>query len=312
MNKKSILIIGSSGFFGQSLLDYLVKNKSIKKKINKIILLSRSKKNKISKLAEKNYKIEEIQGDISQMKYLPHADYIIYCVISKNLNKDLKAVKNYIKLAKKFHKGSKVLYTSSGAIYGNQSLLVKEFNEKNNPDPANHKSESRKKYAIVKYKNEKLFRNLNKENINVIIARCFAFVGKNLPLDKNFVVGNLIKNIIEKQKLIIKSDKKVLRSYMFADDLAYCLLKLIFHNKDNYNLFNIGSEDKIDIRELAYKLAKKFKLETNIKKIENKNMHDIYIPNISKFRKKYKYYKKLDSYKAVIKTIKLLSQNGSK
>ena len=87
MNKKSILIIGSSGFFGQSLLDYLVKNKSIKKKINKIILLSRSKKNKISKLAEKNYKIEEIQGDISQMKYLPHADYIIYCVIPKNLDK---------------------------------------------------------------------------------------------------------------------------------------------------------------------------------------------------------------------------------
>ncbi len=307
MNKKSILIIGSSGFFGQSLLDYLVENKNFKKKIDKITLLSRSKKNKISKLAEKNYKIEEIKGDISQMKYLPYADYIIYCVISKNLNKDLKAVKNYIKLAKKFHKGSKVLYTSSGAIYGDQPMVIKELTEKNNPKPRNHKSESRKKYAIVKYKNEKLFRNLNKENINVIIARCFAFVGKNLPLDKNFVVGNLIKNIIEKQTLIIKSDKKILRSYMFADDLAHCLLKLVFYNKDNYDLFNIGSEDKIDIRELAYKLAKKFKLETNIKKIENKNKHDIYIPNISKFRKKYKYYKKLDSYKAVIKTIKLLS-----
>ena len=312
MKKKSILIIGSSGFFGQSLLDYLVKNKSIKKKIDKIILLSRSKKNKISKLAKKNYKIEKIQGDILKIKYLPYADYIFYCVISKNLNNDLKAVKNYIKLAKKFHKGSKVLYTSSGAIYGDQSIFIKEFNEKHNPNPANHESESKKKYAIIKYKNEKLFRNLNKQNIKVIIARCFAFVGKNLPLDKNFVVGNLIKNIIEKKKLIIKSDKKVLRSYMFADDLAYCLLKLIFNNKDNYNTFNIGSEDKIDIRDLAYKLAKKFKLKTNIKKIENNNNHDIYIPNISKFRKKYKYYKKLDSYKAITKTIELLSENGSK
>ena len=52
---------------------------------------------------------------------------------------------------------------------------------------------------------------------------------------------------------------------MFADDLAHCLLKIIFSNKTNFNLYNIGSEDKIDIRELAYKLAKKYKLETNIK-----------------------------------------------
>ena len=50
----------------------------------------------------------------------------------------------------------------------------------------------------------------------------FCICGKNLPLNKNFVVGNLIKNILEK-KLVIKSDKNVLRSYMFADDLAHCL-----------------------------------------------------------------------------------------
>ena len=306
MKKKSILIIGSSGFFGNSILDYLNKNKSSFRKINKIILLSKSNKNKISKLLKKNYKIEQILGDISKIKKLPYADYIIYCVISKNLSNDEKGVKNYIKLAKKFHRGSKVLYTSSGAIYGKQSLNIRGFSEKYYPKPLNHKSIIRKKYAITKYKNEKLFNSLNKENINVIITRCFAFVGKSLPLNKNFVIGNLIKNIVEKKKLVIKSDKKVLRSYMFADDLAHCLLKLTLSNKTNFNLYNIGSEDKIDIRQLAYKLAKKYKLETKIKKIKNKSKHDTYIPNILKFRKEFNYNKKLDSYKAIIKTIKLV------
>ena len=200
MKKKSILIIGSSGFFGNSILDYLNKNKSSFRKINKIILLSKSNKNKISKLLKKNYKIEQILGDISKIKKLPYADYIIYCVISKNLSNDEKGVKNYIQLAKKFHRGSKVLYTSSGAIYGKQSLNIRGFSEKYYPKPLNHKSIIRKKYAITKYKNEKLFNSLNKENINVIITRCFAFVGKSLPLNKNFVIGNLIKNIVEKKK----------------------------------------------------------------------------------------------------------------
>ena len=38
---------------------------------------------------------------------------------------------------------------------------------------------------------------------------------------------------------------------MFADDLVHCLLKIIFSNKTTH-LYNIGSEDKIDIRKLAY------------------------------------------------------------
>ncbi len=312
MKKKSILIIGSSGFFGQSIFDFLVRSKQIKKKINKIILLSRSKKNKISNLARKSYKVLSIQKDISKVKTLPYADYVIYCVISKNLNKDVKAVANYTKLAKKYHNKSSILYTSSGAIYGNQSISVKNMSEKRVPNPSDHKSESRKKYAITKYKNEKLFKELAKENIRVSIARCFAFVGTNLPLGKNFVVGNFIKNIINNQSLVIKSDKKVLRSYMFADDLVFCLLKLIFSKKRNLKIFNIGSEDKIDIRKLALRLAKKYDLKLHTKKIKDKKNYDIYIPNITKFRKEFKYKKVLDSYKAVIKTIKLMLNNEPK
>ena len=224
----------------------------------------------------------------------------------------MKAAKNYIKLAKKFHRGSAVLYTSSGAIYGNQSYSDGKFTEKHSPKPTNHKSKIRKKYATIKYKNEKLFKNLIKYNISVTIARCFAFVGKNLPLDKNFVVGNLIKNIIEKKKLIVKSDKKVFRSYMFSDDLSSCLLKLIFDNKNKLNIYNIGSEDKIDIRDLAIKLGKRFKLDVNLNQIKDKKKYDLYIPKISKFRKKFNFYKKLNSYNAVIKTIKQITKNEFK
>ena len=306
MVKKSILIIGSSGFFGQSILDFVSKNKKIKKKINEIILFSRSKKNRISKEAKKNFKILQMHGNISKIKKLPYADYVIYCAISKNLNNELNAVKNYIKLAQKYHKKSSILYTSSGAVYGNQIITTKKFSENHKPKPNNHKSLERKKYAIIKYKSEKLFKTLVKKNIKISIARCFAFVGKNIPLEKNYVIGNLINNILDNRKLRIKSNKKVFRSYMYSDDLANSLICLLFDKKINFKIFNLGSDDKIDIRQLAVRLSKKFKLKLDMKKLSNNkiNEYDYYIPDISKFKKRYKYKQKLNSFNSIIKTLK--------
>ena len=72
---------------------------------------------------------------------------------------------------------------------------------------------------------------------------------------------------------------------MFSDDLSSCLLKLIFDNKNKLNIYNIGSEDKIDIRDLAIKLGKRFKLDVNLNQIKDKKKYDLYIPKISKFKK---------------------------
>ncbi len=303
MKKKSLLIIGSSGFFGNSIIEFISNKNKFFKKINKIILISRTKKNKLVKNLKKNFKVEQLRVDMTKTTTLPFADYVIYSVIAKDLKKDYESVKNYVKLANKFHRGSNILYTSSGAVYGNQPRSIKKFSEKHYPNPKKHKSLLKRNYAIVKFKNENLFKQLTKNGSKVSIARCFAFVGKNLPLDKNFVIGNFIKNIIEKKTILIKSDKRVLRSYMHSDDLSYCLFRLLFDNNDDQKVYNIGSDDKVDIRNLAIKLSKKFNLKVSMKSLNKKKIDDIYIPDISKFRKKYKYKKNLESFKSIIKTI---------
>ena len=52
--KKTLIIVGSSGFFGKSLLSFLENKKDIQKKIGKIYLINRGKsKNIISKKLKK-------------------------------------------------------------------------------------------------------------------------------------------------------------------------------------------------------------------------------------------------------------------
>ena len=86
---------------------------------------------------KKNYQIVQIKEDISKVKNIIFADYIIYCVISENYAEDYKGVKNYFKLAKKYHKNSSIVYTSSGAVYGKQSNKINRINELQKVDPKN-------------------------------------------------------------------------------------------------------------------------------------------------------------------------------
>jgi len=197
---KSLLIIGASGFFGKSILNYILYN-SKEKNIKRIILLSRSI-SKIKIKLDKRIKIKKIYADISKLKKILFADYVIYCAINHNYSEDYKAVCNYYKLAKKYHFKSKILYTSSGAVYGQQPKNIKKIQENYllNNKPINFKDNNKNNYSITKLKNEKIFKKLAKYGIKVAIARCYSFVGKYLPRESNYVIGNFIKNILNKKK----------------------------------------------------------------------------------------------------------------
>jgi dTDP-glucose 4,6-dehydratase len=310
MNSKSLLIIGARGFFGHSIIDHIFNNYK-KNNIKKILLLSRGvDKVKIDKKINKRVKIIKICADISKLKKIPFADYVIYCVINKNYIQDYKAVCNYYNLAKRYHLKSRILYTSSGAVYGQQPKIIKKIKEnylfKNKRiDFYNY---NKNIYSMTKLKNEEIFKKLGKIGIKVSIARCFAFVGKHLPRDTNFVVGNFIKNILNKEKIEAKSIHNVIRSFMHEDDLVVWLFKILKRANINCPIYNVGSDQEVNIRKLALYLSKKYKLPIKLKKIKS-NFEDRYLPSIHKSKKELNLKLQYSNYRAINEVIKGLKNN---
>ena len=314
MKSKSLLIIGGTGFFGKSILKYLSSDNYSKIKISKIFILSRSKL-KIgiyNKKLKKKFKIIKINSSILKIKNLPVVDYVIYAAILKNYNDDHRAVKKYLDIAKKYHQKSKILYISSGAIYGkqrNSNLKFKENYLKSNRK-INFKSGYKKEYSKIKMKNEKLFEKFAKLDRAVSIARCFSFVGEYLPRNSNFVVGNYIQNILDNKNIKINANHEVIRSYMHEKDLVVSLLKILIRSNHNCPIYNVGSDDAISIHKLASLLAKKYNLGiVSANKKFSKDIFDKYIPNINKAKKQLKLKINHGSLGAIIKTINLLKKN---
>ena len=311
---KTLLIIGGTGFFGNSILKYFSNTTSLKKKFNKLIIISRNNFGKFDyfKKLKKNYKVLKINCDILKIKKLPYADYVIYVSLLKNFKKDHLAIKNYINLAKLYHRTSKILYTSSGAVYGKQNNNTKSFKEnyldsnKKNTFGRSYKEE----YSYTKLKNERLFKQLAESGLNVSIARCFTFVGEFILTKCNLVIGDIIQNILDKKDIVVKANYKVIRSYMFSDDLTRWLLKILYTSNTNCPIFNVGSDDSISIHKLAEFLAKKYKVK--IKKLDKISnvVIDKYVPNVQKAKKQLNLKVISNSYDSVVKTIRLIKSSN--
>lgn len=304
------MIIGGTGFFAKSLIDY-IHNCTFSSKINKIFLLSRSiKKINIKKKLNNRIEIKAIRADISKLKKIPFADYIIYCAINHDYVEDHKSVCNYYKLAKKYHSKSKILYTSSGAVYGQQPKNIKKLSETYlfNNKRINFKSTDKNSYSLTKLKNERVFQKLSELKIKVSIARCFAFVGRYLPRDKSYAVGNFINSILNKKNIEIKSNHRVIRSYMHEHDLSRWLLEIVKNAKTNCPIYNVGSDEGVDIRKLALYLSNKYKVGLKLEKI-NSDFEDRYLPSTIKAKKILNLKLSFDNYSSVSEVIQRIINN---
>ena len=288
-----IFLTGGTGFFGKSLLSYFSENNL---GIKKLIVLSRhpEKLNNIIKTNSFPFEIEYIKQDIRKpIKFNQPVDYLIHAAAESStsigMNKPMlmrdvvvQGTKNVLEYAR-MQRVKRVLFISSGAVYGKQPSGLNHLHEEceSAPDPLNPLNA----YGCAKRQAENLCALYHHHyGIDYVVARCFAFVGPYLPLDAHYAIGNFIRDGLRGGPIVVKGDGITIRSYLYADDLAEWLWTILL--KGNIGkAYNVGSDQAIAIDDLARLVSNFFddKLEV-INKGKPDDKFDRYLPKVEKIK----------------------------
>ncbi len=141
------------------------------------------------------------------------------------------------------------LFLSSGAVYGPAQPDCDRFTEDHPTAPEACQAISN--YAEGKRAAEQLCQMAASIGTPTRIARCFAFVGPHMPLDKHFAIGNFIRDAISGRPIRVKSDGKPKRSFMYMTDLMRALIVILIEGQIA-RPYNVGSDVAVSIEELAH------------------------------------------------------------
>lgn len=283
LRDSNIFITGGTGLFGKLFLDtFLFLNNKLNLNI-RITVLTRDSDSfikKYNRYIDKN--IDFINGDIRNFEI--HNKNVDYCLhfaasVDPNLERNnpdemhsiiVDGTKNLLKIIEKYDI-KRVLFASSGAVYGKELYNIKYISEDFECNPSSI-------YGKAKLQAENIILD---NNINCVIARCYALVGPYLNLNIHYAIGNFISECLHKKDIIIKGDGTTLRSYLYTADLILWLLTILL-NSDNKEIYNVGSMKEISIYKLAEIISSQFEYKTNIKVLSEGNIGiapSVYLPD---------------------------------
>ncbi len=209
-------------------------------------------------------------------------------------------------------KAERTLFLSSGAVYGKPPAGLAAFTEDYQGVPSS--LDPAQAYGVAKRLAELyVICAARKACQEVVIARCFAFVGPFLPLDTHFAIGNFIRDGLEGKAIRINGDGKPRRSYMYAADMAKALLLLMIRGKSG-EAYNVGSDESVSIAQLANAVSQTFGgLPVSVLgESRPTDRNQDYLPDIRKFSGEFPGFKTRSLSEAIAKTREYHLEEGAR
>ncbi len=175
-------------------------------------------------------------------------------------------------------RGCRVLITSSGAVYGRQASVHQALSEDLLPmaDPLDVADG----YGAAKRAVEFLAAaSVAEHGTEAVIARPFAFIGPRLPFDRNFAAGNFLRDALRGTPIVIDSDGRAVRSYLYASDLADWLWAVLAAGRPG-RAYNVGASGAISILELATVVCQLTGVPLIVKGIRQEGARQYYVPSV--------------------------------
>ena len=285
---KTFLVTGGTGFLGRNIVEYLLEEK------NKVVVFDNEFRGSIKKI--KNKKIKFIRGDIRNKNFffkslksvnaIVHLAYINgtrYFYEKPDLVLDV-AVKGLINLfdgCKKFKIKELYLASSSEVYQTPNKVPTTEKEMLKIPNIYN----PRYSYGGGKILTELMGINYGKKFFKkLIIFRPHNVYGPEMG--KEHVIPEFIDRMkkLKGKNFKIQGSGNEIRSFIFIKDFINAF-KLIHKKGKHLQIYNIGTNQKIRIKDLAKKIGKILKKDILIKKSQlKKGSTKIRVPDISKIK----------------------------
>ena len=310
MKKKTFLVTGGTGFIGSNICKLLLrKNYAVK-------IFDNNFRGNLDKIENIKQKVKFIKGDIRNIKSLNRAmkktDAVIHLAYINGtkyfytkpiltLDIAMKGIINIIDTCIK-NKVKELYLASSSEVYQTPDTIPTDETEPLRiPDIFN----PRYSYGGGKILTELMGIHYGKKYFKkLIIFRPHNVYGPDEGRE------HVIPDFISKFRLMNKKNKKFeiqgsgkeVRSFIYIDDFVNAFDLILKHGK-HLNIYNIGTDERIKIIDLAHKMAKIFNKKIKIKKRSLlKGSTKYRVPDVTKINK-LGFKKKYNLNSGLIKTI---------
>lgn len=257
LNNKAILVTGSTGLVGRYLID-LIMYKNINNNLNTTVIAMGRNEKKLNDiyceyLDNTNFKI--LVGDVrDSIKYDDKINYIIHAASNTypiqyatdpvgTITTSVMGTYNLLDYSAK-NKIEKFIYISSFEVYGTVNN-VKEISESDFGFVDT--SILRSCYPEGKRASESLCIAFSSQfGVNSSIVRLSRVFGPTMNIESSLATAQFIKNSLNNQDIVLKSDGEQLYSYNYVGDAVSAILTVLINGEDN-QAYNV-SDSKFDAK----------------------------------------------------------------
>jgi UDP-glucose 4-epimerase len=256
-----VLITGGAGFIGSHLAEELMKMES------EVFVIDNLWTGRLANLAKiQNTKgfhlvVDTLLNESVMNELVFKVDHIYHLAAAvgvrnimdhpvESLDINVKGTETVLRLANRFKK--KVLVASTSEIYGKH--VNHSLSEENNRVMGSVKKR-RWAYACSKTLDEFLaLAYYDEKKLPVVIARLFNTVGPRQTGQYGMVLPNFVQSALLGKPITVYGNGTQTRSFAHVLDVIGALIKLMDDPRAEGDVFNVGNDEEVSIKDLALKV----------------------------------------------------------